>query len=111
VNERTTTRALKKRAQERGAISSNGSSAAGAFDSTGPYRIEGGRIVKVRQTKEGPITEPLCNFTAEVTEEILLDDGAEATRAFVVDGRLDTGQILPSIRIPASRFSANIMGH
>src|SRR5262245_1919075 len=38
----------------------------------GPYAIERGRIVRYKETKEGPIVEPLCNFNATVTEEIIL---------------------------------------
>src|SRR5439155_5170654 len=75
-------------------------------DNPGPYRIDAGRICRVRQTKEGPIVEPLCNFVAKVTQEIILDDGAETTRSFDIEGHLETGTPLPLIRIPASRFSS-----
>jgi hypothetical protein len=71
----------------------------------GPYRVEAGRICRDKPTRDGPILEPLCNFVAQVTEEVVLDDGAEPTRAFVVTGRLDTGEPLPSVRVPASRFA------
>lgn len=72
----------------------------------GPYRVEGGRIVRVKLTKDGPVTEALCNFRAEVTEEIALDDGAEVTRAFQVEGRLDSGETLPPVRVGASKFAS-----
>ena len=72
----------------------------------GPYTIEGGCICKIHYSDKGKTThEPLCNFDAKVTEEILLDDGAEATRAFIINGRLSDGKILPPCRIPASRFA------
>lgn len=77
----------------------------GSPSDRGPYRIEHGRICREKFTKEGPIAEPLCNFTATVSEEIVLDDGAETARAFLITGRLDTGQDLPSARVPASRFA------
>ncbi len=70
----------------------------------GPYRIEGGCICRVRRTEHGDLLEPLCNFTAQVREELILDDGAEETRVFLVDGRLETGEILQAARVPASRF-------
>ncbi len=73
--------------------------------SSGPYQIENGRIVRVKQTKEGPIVHPLCNFVATVTEEIIQDDGAETTRAFIIEGQLDNGKLLPPIRVPSSRFN------
>jgi Domain of unknown function (DUF3854) len=71
----------------------------------GPYRVEDGRICREKATRDGPITEPLCNFAATVAEELILDDGAEPTRAFVVEGRLETGEPLPAARVPASRFA------
>ncbi len=80
---------------------------AGHAEPTGghPYRIQDGRLCRVRQTKEGPITEPLANFTATVAEEIIQDDGAEATRAFIIGGVLDSGQPLPSVRVAAAQFA------
>ncbi len=71
----------------------------------GPYRVEDGRIVREKQTQHGTITDPLCNFTATVTEEVVLDDGVESTRAFILGGRLDSGETLPGVRVPASRFT------
>ncbi len=68
------------------------------------YRIEQGRICRVKQTPHGPVVEALCNFTATVAEEVLLDDGVETTRAFMIEGHLDTGEPLPAVRIPAPRF-------
>lgn len=72
---------------------------------TGPYRVEGGRICREKFTRDGAIVEPLCNFTATVTEEIILDDGVEPTWAFLVEGCLETGEHLPSVRISANRFA------
>jgi len=71
-----------------------------------PYGVEGGRIVRYRQTKEGVVVDPLCNFDARVKEEIVLDDGAEITRAYLIDGRLDTGRPLAAARIPVSQFAS-----
>jgi hypothetical protein len=72
----------------------------------GPYTVNGGCICKIRYDDKGnAIYEPLCNFDAKVTEEILLDDGAEATRAFIIEGKLAEGKALPPCRIPASRFA------
>lgn len=70
------------------------------------YLTEKGRICRVKKTKDGDITEPLCNFTAAVTEEMILDDGVESTRAFLVQGNLETGEALPQLRVPANRFSS-----
>ncbi len=70
-----------------------------------PYQIQDGRLCRVRQTPDGPTTDPLANFAATVAEEIVQDDGAEATRAFMLIGRLASGEPLPSVRVPAARFS------
>lgn len=69
------------------------------------YRVERGRICARRITEEGDLWRPLCNFIAYVSEEVELDDGVEATRAFVVDGSLESGSQLPTIRVPVDQFS------
>jgi hypothetical protein len=69
-----------------------------------PYLVSGGRICRRRQTKDGPVIESLCNFVASVTEEVVLDDGAETTRAFLLEGQLDHGPRLPAVRVPAGKF-------
>lgn len=71
----------------------------------GPYCVTGGRICHVRVTQNGEVLVPLCNFSAQVIEELELDDGSEISRAFVLEGKLDTGRGLPTVRIPAERFS------
>ena len=77
--------------------------------STYPYVVDHGRIARLKQIKQGEsineYAEPLCNFDAQIKEEIILDDGADPTRAFIIEGHLDSGPSLPSVRIPASRFS------
>jgi hypothetical protein len=70
----------------------------------GPYRIEGGCICVEKNAQNGPIRRPLSNFVAHVVEEIELDDGSETTRAFVLRGTLASGEILPSVRVPAAKF-------
>jgi hypothetical protein len=72
----------------------------------GRYRVENGRICIEKTTREGEIlTLPLCEFTARVTEELVLDNGADTTRAFILSGALATGQPLPTARVPVSRFA------
>jgi hypothetical protein len=74
------------------------------LEPAGHYFAHGGQLCRRRNTKDGEVIDPLCNFTARVVEEIVSDDGAEMTRAFVVEGQLDSGSRLPPIRVPASRF-------
>ena len=52
------------------------------------------------------IADPLCNFDAQIREEIALDDGAEVQRAFVIEGRLDTEGSLPATRVLIAKYSA-----
>jgi hypothetical protein len=78
---------------------------AGAVEWPGPYRVKDGCIYIEKQTRNGPTLRPLCNFVAHVEEEIVLDDGAETIRAFVLSGTLANGQTLPSIRVPAAKFA------
>jgi hypothetical protein len=70
------------------------------------YRVAAGRIVRRRDTPNGPVEEPLCNFTARITEVVTRDDGAEPVAFFTVAGALDDGRALPSVRVPASDFAA-----
>jgi hypothetical protein len=74
------------------------------LEPAGHYFAHGGRLCRRRNTKDGEVIDSLCNSTARVVEEIVSDDGAEMTRAFVVEGQLDSGSRLPPIRVPASRF-------
>lgn len=69
-----------------------------------PYGINSGRLTYVRDTNDGPVVVPLCNFVARIREELLLDDGVETKREFVVDGKLDSGELLPRTRVPATQF-------
>lgn len=59
------------------------------------YTVESGRLCRIKQTKDGPIVDPLANFTARVDEEIVLDDGQETTRAFILRGRSTPGSRSP----------------
>jgi Domain of unknown function (DUF3854) len=70
----------------------------------GRYVVEQGRLCQRRQTRDGVVLDPLANFVAAITEEAVLDDGAETTRTFCLEGRLETGARLPAARVPAARF-------
>ena len=70
----------------------------------GPYRIEDGKICFEQIKDHGVVRKPLCNFTAQVEEELVLDDGIEVIRAYLIGGKLSQGGLLPSVRVPVSRF-------
>ncbi|PVV83527.1 toprim domain-containing protein [Dehalogenimonas alkenigignens] len=70
------------------------------------YCIENGRICHRQVNKDLQETiNPLCNFTAHVTEEITRDDGMEANKFFKVRGRSSSGINLPEIEVPAANFA------
>lgn len=77
-------------------------------DSPGsPYFVEEGRVRRRTYGKDGEEkgSYPLCNFTAEIVEEIVLDDGSgETENTFVIRGALADGSPLPPARIRAPEF-------
>jgi hypothetical protein len=68
------------------------------------YVEQDGTIHLVKTTRDGPVTVPLCNFTARIIEEVVHDDGAEQTRRLAVQGTLAVGDALPRYEIPAAEF-------
>ena len=70
------------------------------------YCLEEARLCWIKQTNNGPAQVPLCNFTAQVTEDILKDNGHEASRVFKITGTLGTGQPLPEIEVSAASFAS-----
>lgn len=72
----------------------------------GPYLVENGCFSVEKDTRDGPVTMPLCNFTARITEERERDDGVELTRTFVITGGLANGRALPEAEVAAPQFAA-----
>lgn len=70
------------------------------------YKVKGGAIGFIKDTREGRIFNRLCNFTAWQKEKKTLDDGAELKHSFIMGGKTSDGRILPDISIPASQFSS-----
>lgn len=68
------------------------------------YMIQNGCLYWRKPTRDGEVTVPLCNFTAKVTRDVVLDDGAGEARIFEVEGTLSGGKPLPRIRVPAEKF-------
>jgi hypothetical protein len=69
------------------------------------YRVAAGCIVRERLTPDGPVEEPLCNFTARITEVVTRDDGAEQTALLTLAGSLADGRQLPPASVPAADFA------
>ena len=52
----------------------------------GPYFVTHGMIAWRKETREGVVPQPLCNFTARIIAEEVLDDGAEQRTILVIEG-------------------------
>ena len=73
----------------------------------GPYFVtRHGMIAWRKETREGVVPQPLCNFTARIVAEEVLDDGAEQHTVFVIEGELPRGHRLPLTRVQAERYPA-----
>lgn len=71
------------------------------------YVIEGGCHCIVQYGNNGErYARPLCNFTAEIAEDVARDDGETITRQFVLTARLEDGRVLPTVRVDSAKFGA-----
>jgi|GEM_PF-1629675 len=72
------------------------------------YRVVDGRICwyhqKYRDSKY--VFDPLCNFTAKITEKLVLDDGLDIQVYFLIEGQLYNGSKLKSIRVAINDFNS-----
>ena len=76
-----------------------------AVEAQRQYADFGGALHMLKVNKEKqPLPVRLCNFTAEIEREVVKADGLTTARHFTVSGRLETGQPLPTIDVPASEF-------
>jgi hypothetical protein len=57
-----------------------------------------------KDTRDGVIEVPLCNFTAKITRENVYDDGAEKQTVFNIAGFMPNGEPLPEIEVPAEKY-------
>jgi hypothetical protein len=71
-----------------------------------PYLLVDGRITVERQTKEGTIDVPLCNFDARIVAEEVYDDGVERSTQYRIEGSLPSGEQLPAVNVAAERLGA-----
>jgi hypothetical protein len=72
----------------------------------GRYTIEKGRVCRRKFSRGGKVSlEELCNFTAEIAEEVTHDDGNEVRHSFTVRGRLADGTGLPDAAVTAAEFA------
>ena len=72
----------------------------------GPYFVtSAGMIAWRKETRDGSVPVPLCNFTAQIVAEEVLDDGADRRTVLAIEGALPDGRTLPCARVPAERFN------
>ena len=77
-----------------------------ASDHAPPYAVVEGRIVLEKQTKDGVVDAPLCNFDARIVAEEVHDDGVETMTRYRIEGSLPGGERLRALEVPAERFPA-----
>ena len=71
-----------------------------------PYFVKKGYLCRKKFSKDGDeVTIPLCNFTARITEENLIDDGQDSQHIFTIEGKLYGKIALPPLEITAEKFS------
>lgn len=70
-----------------------------------PYEIVEGCIAVRQSSQNGGGSRKVANFAARITSEELLDDGAEQTLHFRVEGTLANGAALPPVDVPAADFA------
>jgi len=73
-------------------------------DARALYCVESGRMCYRKETKEGSVLVPLCNFEAWIEREIIRDDGAERQVHLEIAGRRKDRTILPAADVQAERF-------
>jgi len=68
------------------------------------YCIEDGQYCLIKNVNGlGKVKAPLCNFVAEISDEVILDDGEQQARQFIMEGTLK-GKPLPCVTVTASDF-------
>lgn len=81
-------------------------SASMARDENGGFFIDQGSFCREKITADGPVTIPICNFTAEIIDETIRDDGVEQHVVIGVQGQLaSTGKILPRVEVSSAVFA------
>ncbi|MGB3330360.1 MAG: DUF3854 domain-containing protein [Thermomicrobiales bacterium] len=77
-------------------------------DSTpdGPYLIVNGGMVWRRGEGPNETWVALTNFSAEIREEIVADDGLSERGELLIAGALANGRVLPPARVPTNRFES-----
>ncbi|MDI3284718.1 DNA polymerase [Polyangium sp. 15x6] len=70
------------------------------------YDVHNGQLCLVHRIGGAVTHEPICNFTASIVHEEMLDDDVEQQRRFTVTGTLVTGEQFPAVHISPSEFAS-----
>ena len=73
-------------------------------DPSSPYRVEGGGLCMTQFKLGGEIDVPLTNFSARIVTDILIDDGLEQQRRYIIEG-CNLGHKSRRFEVPASEFA------
>jgi len=65
-----------------------------------------GMIAWRKETRDGSVPVPLCNFTAQIVAEEVTDDGAERRTVLAIEGAMPNGRRMPCARVSAERFTS-----
>jgi hypothetical protein len=77
-----------------------------------PYFVDAdGHLCRIKRYKEAEIKIRLANFSAWISEENIIDDGAERTIFYTIQGSIKGKQNLPAIEIPAAQFQGMSWPH
>ncbi len=74
--------------------------------SNGRYRVWEGAIAALQGQGDRETWTKLTNFSAEIQEEIVADDGLSERGEVLISGTLATGEVLPIARVPTNRFES-----
>lgn len=101
---------IKKQVEERAAKEkekiTTAKQGAGKQEDQSGYFVKGGYWCRIKYSKEGDeLTIPLCNFTARIMEENIIDDGQDSQHLFMIEGKLHDKTPLAKIDIPAEKFA------
>ena len=73
---------------------------------TYPYSVRDNTIYLTKRTFDGEVDIPLCNFFAQISQEIVYDDGAEKEALYLIEGKQDCGKPLPAVKVASKSFAS-----
>lgn len=68
------------------------------------YFLRNNRIYWHRQTREGPLSSPLCDFICHIAEKVTKDNGKDITLWFRISGTDEHGVALPILDVKTTEF-------